>query len=274
MSLFGHILSGLVETVVDRALTTIAAGFSSLIQADVLVLEPGSKTASKGVSSLKAGRSITAEPSLGRFLVRDPIRYDGGTNLYAYCGNNPINAIDPSGLRENNPLQAVSVGGPSKLNASYQPQWNEIAAEDSISADLEAEIATGNISRIKETLEIAAMSGDPTKFAKLIAIYKAGEQALRNNLSSAPRFDCFSVSETLSAQLTRAGISNTLVRIQADASFMFWNGVRFGETGLHQAVRVGNMIYDKLTGPAGMYVDEYMKIMDKGSINPQMIPWP
>jgi RHS repeat-associated protein len=36
----------------------------------------------------------------GRFLQRDPIGYDGGqSNFYAYCGSNPINVADPSGLR-------------------------------------------------------------------------------------------------------------------------------------------------------------------------------
>ncbi len=38
-------------------------------------------------------------PTLGRWLSRDPIDYAGGDNLYAYCGADPINLIDPSGLQ-------------------------------------------------------------------------------------------------------------------------------------------------------------------------------
>ena len=35
---------------------------------------------------------------LGRFLQTDPVGYEAGINLYAYCGNNPVLYIDPSGL--------------------------------------------------------------------------------------------------------------------------------------------------------------------------------
>ena len=37
-------------------------------------------------------------PVVGRFLSPDPIGFAGGLNKYAYVGNSPTNAVDPSGL--------------------------------------------------------------------------------------------------------------------------------------------------------------------------------
>jgi RHS repeat-associated protein len=37
------------------------------------------------------------DPNLQRWLNRDPIGEEGGINLYGFIGNNPANAIDPTG---------------------------------------------------------------------------------------------------------------------------------------------------------------------------------
>ncbi len=39
------------------------------------------------------------DPSLGRFLNRDPIGFAGGLNLFSYGANNPVTRVDPLGLR-------------------------------------------------------------------------------------------------------------------------------------------------------------------------------
>jgi RHS repeat-associated protein len=38
------------------------------------------------------------DPEIGRWISKDPIRFDGGqANIYVYVGNDPINSRDPKG---------------------------------------------------------------------------------------------------------------------------------------------------------------------------------
>ena len=38
------------------------------------------------------------DAATGRWISKDPILLDGGWNVYAFCDNDPVNRIDPSGL--------------------------------------------------------------------------------------------------------------------------------------------------------------------------------
>jgi RHS repeat-associated protein len=38
------------------------------------------------------------DPAIGRFISADPIGIAGGLNLYGYCENDPVNAVDPEGM--------------------------------------------------------------------------------------------------------------------------------------------------------------------------------
>ena len=39
------------------------------------------------------------DPQGGRWLTRDPMGFDGGINLYGYCGSGPVGNADPEGLK-------------------------------------------------------------------------------------------------------------------------------------------------------------------------------
>ncbi len=52
----------------------------------------------RGDLSLSNYKARWYQPTLGRFLQNDPIRFDAGDiNLYRYCFNDPVNRSDPSG---------------------------------------------------------------------------------------------------------------------------------------------------------------------------------
>jgi RHS repeat-associated protein len=49
------------------------------------------------------------DPSVGRWISKDPVRFDGGGNLYVYATNDPVNYVDAKG--ESPAAAAVVAGG-------------------------------------------------------------------------------------------------------------------------------------------------------------------
>lgn len=69
------------------------------------------------------------DPELGRFISRDPIGFDGGTNLYSFVDGQPLIARDPEGLHS--PLWRLLRGGPDRTDmerASVNIQRGAVAA--------------------------------------------------------------------------------------------------------------------------------------------------
>jgi RHS repeat-associated protein len=65
------------------------------------------------------------DPQARQFISEDPIGLDGGINLYAYVGNNPIGLTDPSGLKDD--FVAATRGLENiKTNDFSRPQCREL----------------------------------------------------------------------------------------------------------------------------------------------------
>jgi RHS repeat-associated protein len=52
-----------------------------------------------GASGLLQNHHRDYDPMTGRYIEADPLGLGGGSNLYAYVGGDPINAVDPDGRR-------------------------------------------------------------------------------------------------------------------------------------------------------------------------------
>jgi RHS repeat-associated protein len=70
-----------------------------------------------GDGNLHYYRARVYDPRLGRFLQPDPIGYEGGMNLYAYVGGDPVNFTDPLGLAEE---PGIPVDCDAACRARYQ----------------------------------------------------------------------------------------------------------------------------------------------------------
>jgi RHS repeat-associated protein len=132
------------------------------------------------------------DPSHGVWLTRDPAGFGGGSNLYGYCGANPVGRSDHAGMQVDEVLQegldagedfiegVLSNGGPEGGDTGMGPGVDDCCASDgpSVAASLDQVFGTAaggtgepqfdltpDIERCPEATDLAAAGGEqPPQF--------------------------------------------------------------------------------------------------------------
>jgi len=62
------------------------------------------------------------DPRVGRFVSPDPAGFIDGPNLYAFVSNNPVNLVDPLGLRAQRPARQAVFAPSQEISQAVQEQ--------------------------------------------------------------------------------------------------------------------------------------------------------
>lgn len=192
-------------------------------------------------ATARAGRFRAYVPGSGRWLSRDPIGEKGGVNLYGYVGNRPITSWDPLGLAEGGPCP----NGPSPFPPgppTPPPSW-------------------WSWQNIEYLLSNAPVAGGAGKFVcgGAAGIGTAIGKALSK---AAPQvYNCVPVADALMKTLGKAGYNpkRLVLRWQGGTGHVLdATGRHISETGMHQGVRVGDLVFDNLN-PNGVPFADWAK---------------
>ena len=69
------------------------------------------------------------DPETARFLERDPLGHSEGPNLFHYVDSNPVNRVDPLGLREMG-IEGYTVTGEVKGTGTIASQSAQMKTEE------------------------------------------------------------------------------------------------------------------------------------------------
>ncbi len=185
------------------------------------------------IPSIAATRDFN--PQTGRYIETDPIGLAGGINPYVYVGNNPVGKTDPSGLI------------------------------DSASTKVFILLAQGNLNEALVLAEAAGLGIAPKIQQTINGLNTLAQRYPRASLQ------CDKLAQETFDLFKSINANPQMIRIADKAGAQFFidsKGVTFAQSGFHQAVRVGDMVFDALTGPAGMQYSQYINMLQSYGLYP------
>jgi len=78
------------------------------------------------------------DPIAGRWTQRDPIDYQDSENLYQFCGNNPVNSVDPNGRWIREVVEAIPIIG-TIINAYPSNPPGSLSTDYDITGDINSQ---------------------------------------------------------------------------------------------------------------------------------------
>jgi uncharacterized protein RhaS with RHS repeats len=86
------------------------------------------------------------DADIGRFISEDPIGFEGGLNLYAYVGGNPIMFVDPNGF------SAERIGISQAQIAQFQQDAFDIAIGFALPVSKAESLIKGAVNKLGRTV--------------------------------------------------------------------------------------------------------------------------
>ncbi len=113
----------LVVNVEDDTDVLLEATYSAFGERTVITGDPDGLTVGFAGGLFDSDTGLTRfgardyDPQVGRWTSKDPVRFDAGTNHYAYANGDPVNATDPTGTQAAPPLVVPGLGPGAAVGA-------------------------------------------------------------------------------------------------------------------------------------------------------------
>lgn len=205
-------------------------------------------------------RARAYSPRLGRFLQPDPIGYDGGLNLYAYVGNDPLNLIDPEGLSALNAIQSALNSGLSLGQNLLQSSLDALVPDAHYSGLAQQEFNAGNygyaagygIASLADALLGVASGGMSTRAST--AVRGLGNEITSLYRAFTPRLANSAKAEAVIAE-TLVGKGNITSATKLSADELLEAGIQFLGPGYKEIGKPGSGVFRSLDNTRQFRID-------------------